>query len=226
MKRTIIFGCLGIVFVVGIISTTVFAVLYINSQNEIKVKDAELTACSTQKSTEEPICPAPEDSTDQIAFIDNGESIEVIYPISWEGELTTNISDDYAFEPEYGRVISTYNYTLTKDTAVLEFQRIMGGVDGFPSGLKTTTHDWVNVVGTDLLRYSDKDENQWSYVEEVDCDSLGEPFFSAEEVSTFDVCIGSFFPGFGVSGASVVTINESNAELLLEADLIVKSALN
>lgn len=226
MKRIIIFGCIGSLFVLGLISTTVFAALYINSQNELKVKDAELAACAVQKSSEDTSCPTLDPISEELSFIDNGESIEVIYPSTWSGELTTNISDDYAFEPEYGRVISTYNYTLTKAGSTLQFLRIMGGVDGFPTGLTASTHDWVSIPGTDIVRYSSIGENVWSYVEEIDCTTLGEPFFSAEEVATFDVCIGSFFPGFGVSGASVATIDTEDADLLAEADLIAKSALN
>lgn len=226
MKRIIIFGCLGTLFVVGVFSTTIFAVLYLNSQNELKVKDAELASCAVQKSGDDTACPTLDSMDEEISFVDNGESIEVVYPYTWTGELTTNISDDYAFEPEYGRVISTYNYTLTKSGATLQFLRIMGGVDGFPTGLTASTHDWVSIAGTDIVRYSSIGENLWSYVEEIDCATLGEPFFSAEEVATFDVCIGSFFPGFGVSGASVATVDTADAELLAEADLIAKSALN
>jgi len=227
MKRIIIFGCIGVLFLVGLISTTIFAVLYLNSQNEIKVKNAELASCNTDKVIPtEVTCPTPTTGTTENTFIDNGQSIEVRYPTSWTGVLTTNITDDYAYEPEYGRVITKYDYTLTKSGTSLKFSRIMGAVDGFPSGLKVATHDWFEIPGTDVLRYSDKDQNVWQYVSKIDCAEIGEPFFTPVEVASFGVCIASFFPGFGVSGASVATINSLNATILGEADLIVKSALN
>lgn len=227
MKRIIIFSCLGILFLLGLVSTTVFAVLYINSQNELKLKDTSLALCNSQKSQDS--CVEEEDISESLeyTFTDDGQDISITYPTTWTGILTTTISPEFAYEPVYGRIATGYEYNLTKSGVNLKFQKLMGAVDGFPSGLSSTEHDWAEVSGTNILRFSSKGENNWRYAEIIDCSTLVDgPFFTAEELASFDVCIGSFFPGFGNLGANIVTIQTSNSTLLLEADLIVKSALN
>ncbi len=227
MKRILILGCIGILFLAGIISTTTFAVLYMNSQNEIKIKNVELSACMANVAEEAPTCPeVPTTTSTDSTFKDDGQSIEIRYPNTWVGVLNTKLSTDFAYEPEYGKVISKYEYTLRKSGVALKFTRILGGVDGFPNGLKASTHDWKEISGTNLVRYSEKGENNWRYVSSVDCSDLGEPFFTVEEVASFSVCVGSFFPGFGTDGASTATIETGDVDLLDEADQIAKSALN
>lgn len=225
MKQLLIYGCLGVFILVGIISSTVLAVLFINSQNEIRIRDVQLASCSSL-SLDTIECPAPTAVDSQIRFIDEGQDILIEYPSSWNGSLDTTLSSDFSYEPEYGRVITKYDYSLVKSGVTLKFSRIIGGVDGFPFGLENSTHDWFEIPGTSLIRYSDKGLNEWRYVEKLDCSTFGEPFFTPAEVASFDECVGPFFPGFGVVGASTVNIRTSNPTLLEEADLIVTSALN
>jgi hypothetical protein len=228
MKRVLLYGCLGILVLTGFVSTIIFVVLYITSQNDIKIKNAELALCLTNNTNN---CVPTQNESESIQsteqkFVDAGQNINIDYPSSWVGELDTSISTDFAYEPIYGRVIEKYDFNLTKSATTLKFSKILGGVDGFPDGIKSVTHDWVEISGTDLVRVSDKGANKWRYVEMLNCATLGEPFFTPAEVASFDLCIGSFFPGFGTLGASSVSINSSNSVLLEEADLIVKSALN
>lgn len=225
MKRTIILGCLVILFLAGLVSTTIFVVLYLNSQNEIKLKDVQIAACQNAENKEQNICPEIPEEED-LAFTDIGQNIEVLYPSSWVGVLNTEISDDFAYEPIYGRVISVYEYTLTKASTNIKFEKVLPAVDGFPSGLTSEEYNWVEISGTNVLRFASIGSNTWKYVSKIDCESLGEPFFTEEEVANFDMCIGSFFPGFGTLGASNVTVQSSSEDLLSEADLIVKSAIN
>ncbi len=229
MKRILIFGCIGALFLAGIVSTTIFAVLYLNSQNEIKVKNVELAACLAKPTESTTTCPdltAPTTGPTELTFKDEGQSIEVVYPSTWTGTLNTKLSEDFAYEPEYGKVISKYEFLVKKGGATLKFTRILGGVDGFADGLKTSTHDWSIIAGTDLIRISQKGENDWKYTHTVDCSTLGDPFFTPSEVASFDICVGSFFPGFGITGASTANIKTGDATLLEEADQIVKSTMN
>ena len=228
MRKYIILGCLGILFLVGIVSTTIFAVLYINSKNEIKVKNVELAACLAKPADTTTKCPdsTTTSTSTNLTFKDEGQSIEVVYPSTWVGTLNTKLSDDFAYEPEYGKVISKYEFDLKKGGATLRFSRILGGVDGFADGLKSSTHDWKVISGTDLIRVSQKGENDWKYTYTVDCSTLGDPFFTPAEVASFDICVGSFYPGFGVYGASTAVIKTGDATLLEEADEIAKSAMN
>lgn len=228
MKKIIIFGCLGVLFLVGLISTTIFAVLYINSQNEIKVKNAELVACTVKANTDEVTTTACQETNTpaEYTFKDDGQGIKITYPTSWTGVLTTKVSTDFAYTPEYGKVISTYEYNLTKSGATLKFKEILAGIDGFGTGLKTSSFDYKVITGTNLVRYSAKGANDWKYVQKVDCSTFGEPMFDPAEVATYEVCVSSFFPGFGTNNASFATIKTSDATLLDEADQIAKSALN
>lgn len=228
MKRYLILGCLLLLSIAGLVSSTTFIVLYISSQNELGSKTSELNMCINERDTT-PSCN-DEVLTDSeiktVQFKDDGQDISITYPLAWQGALTTEISSDFVYDPVYGRVITKYEYNLTKSGVTLKFLKLIGAVDGFPLGLKSTDSDWVQVSGTNIVRYSNKGENDWKYVEILDCSEMAGPFFTEEEISSFDLCVGSFFPGFGSLGANSLTIKTSNAQILQESDLIAKSALN
>lgn len=229
MKRLIVLGCLGFLVISGIISTTVFTLLYFQSQNQLNVKTEELVLCKSASTSTTQQCdstPLAAESKTETTFRDIGQDIKVTYPTTWTADLNTGISTDFAYEPIYGRIINKYELTLTKSSTELKFVKILGAVGGFASGLKAANEDWQKIEGSNLVRYSNKGKNDWKYSTEVKCSDLSPEMYGADELAGFEICVNPFFAGFGTLGASNVSIKSSNKVILEEADKIVVSALN
>ena len=150
--------------------------------------------------------------------------ITVKYPTSWEGQLQTTVSTDFVYEPTNGKVISKYDLILTKSSSKLTFSRVLVATGFMPDGLKSSTHDYVEVTPK-VLRYSEKGENDWRYVEKLNCGDYADS--EVIDLTGFDECYLTIFPGFGSeNGAAFVKLKSSDMTIISEADEIVKSALN
>ena len=158
-----------------------------------------------------------------INFKDDALDINLDYPSSWKLSLDTEISEDFAYEPVYGRVIQNYTATLNKGTSRLIFKKILGAVDGFPNKIKPTELNYVEVTA-DLVRYKQTDEAIWNYVQLLNCSDFEGELFS-EPAAVDEVCVSPFYGGFG-NWANVAQLTGNNTTDFEEADQIAISALN
>lgn len=197
----------------------VFGYLYFTKNNEY----ADLLARALEGGSD--ISPATEEDSATtptiITFEDTPLDVSFNYPSTWSLAMGTNVSEDFAYEPVYGRILQNYKATLTKGTSVLTFEKNLGAIDGFPSLVDKSTVDFVEVSG-DLIRYKQPAETKWKYVQWMSCDDFAEMFGSP---AATEVCLSSFYPGFG-NWANIAYISASSEADLLEADQIVVSALN
>lgn len=207
--------------VILLISTGAFAYLFFSQSTkagvlELQVESLQNTLASLESEEGD---TSPESNTTK--FVDIGMEINLEYPLSWTMELNTQSTDDFVYEPIYGRVIEKYELILVKNATELKFTKILGAVDGFPAGFNDSEMDYID-LGNNLMRISENGANEWSYVQKLACsDYTGEPF----DMSEYDICYANFFPGFG-KYANYAGINSSDLTLLSEADNIVLSALN
>ncbi len=219
MKKILI-GMLVMFLIVTTISSAVLGYFLIMKNNEVValLNKAPVTPTPSPSPTPTPVTPTT------FTFEDIGQGVKVTYPTGWTHTLETKLSADFAYTPEYGKVISKYNLVFKKSDVVLTFQEILAGIDGFPSPVNKTTHDYV-LVSPKLVRYSEKGKNLWKYSQKESCDSVVGTFLSAEEAAAADFCVGPFFPGFSTAAASTVQATGANADALKEADQIVLSGL-
>lgn len=215
-------GMMVMLIVILFILAAAFGYLFFNVSTKadaMKLQIDSLQQELAEENSADSDTPAVEPTTTN--FVDIGMEINLEYPLSWTMELNTEATDDFVYEPIYGRVIETYELILVKQGTELHFTKILGAVDGFPAGLDTATMDHVD-ISNDIMRISEKDQNKWSYVNKLSCDDYsGEPF----DMSEFEICYSTFFPGFG-KYANDVSMNSSDLTLLAEADEIVLSAIN
>ncbi len=166
--------------------------------------------------------PTVETVSKQISFTDESLEINFKYLDTWNLSLDTKVSEDFAYDPVYGRVLQQYQATLTKGTSALEFKKVLGAVDGFPNKVKEADMDFVK-VNTKLVRYKEKSETKWRYAEELDCADFADYFGSP--AASDEICVSTFYPGFGIY-ANTATVSSTKSEDLVEADAIAVSALN
>lgn len=222
--RKILFGIFFTLFIVFIIATIVFGFLFFRTQATLNDREVSLARANdrilsleAEQSTD---LPTENTETGLLIFEDVGADILIRYPSSWDLVVDTDMSEEFAYEPVYGRILQDYDIVLSKDTVSLEFNRILGAVDGFGSGIKASEYEIVEVSDS-IVRYSELGTNIWSYVETIDCDEI--EMFLDESPESYDLCVGSFFPGFANIGAADVTIITSDELVLSEADAIVLS---
>lgn len=164
---------IGILVFVLIISTTVLGVLFVTKNNEANDLKTNLVSLQTNfdnlKTEHEQLessctgaCP------EKLVFEDTGLSIYVEYPSTWTATLNSAITTEFAFEPIYGVITEGYTLTLKKGSAELKFDKILAGIDGFPSGLSAETDEYVE-VGTTLVRVKETGSDSWKYVSKLDC---------------------------------------------------------
>jgi len=196
----------------------IFGYLYYTKNNEYndlltRVNDGtEVVGSETDTTVSGPVSVTFEDTPLEVSFQ---------YPSTWKLVLGTNVSEDFAYEPVYGRLLQNYKATLKKGTSTLTFEKILGAVDGFPTTVDKSTIDFEEVEGN-LVRYKQPSESKWKYVQVLNCDDFSE-LFGAPAAS--DTCVSTFYSGFG-NWANIAYVTASNEADLAEADQIVISALN
>jgi len=200
-------------------TTGVFGYLYSTKNNEYN----KLLTQSLDKSSDTVIIEEDTKVPDIIInFSDKSLEIDLDYPSSWTLTLDTKISDDFAYEPVYGRIIEQYEATLKKGGAALVFEKILGAVDGFPNKIKKSQVDFIE-VSSKLARYKLTSESEWQYVQLLTCSDYNELFDSPAEVG--EICVTNFYNGFGVY-ANTARVSGGDITELEESDQIVISALN
>lgn len=217
-----------VIFLVLIIvlgaASGIFGYLYFNKVNEYN----NLLATSLEQNNSENTTNNAENSsgnnsdTQMIKFQDISLDINLEYPSTWKLALDTKVSDDFAYDPVYGRIIQQYKATLTKGSSVVTFEKILGAVDGFPNKIKPASLDYLK-VNDKLVRYKQSSETKWKYVQLVNCDDVAELF--TDSVSSDEVCVSTFYDGFG-NYANISYVTPSSELDLTEADQIAVSALN
>jgi len=224
--RKFLLGMVIMLLLVSMIAAAGFGVMYF-------AKTKETTDLSTQKDLLDKDLQKTQQDFDafklslkagtkieeQVIFQDVGMEILVKYPASWIMSLDTGNTEEVVYEPEVGRILTKYKLTLTKSNIDLEFNKLLGPLDGFPNELKKSENDMVD-VGNNLVRHSLKGQNNWSYGLKLNCSDYVELL---GEVAVNSICISPFFSGFG-KYANSATIKTSNAELLAEADKIILGA--
>ena len=206
----------------------IFGYLYVTKNNEYsdllaKTLDSQNLlgnlATNFDSSNKDEIITMQNDSI--IKFEDKFLKVRLEYPESWTLVLDTKITDEFAYEPVYGRIVQQYTSTLTKTSSKVTFEKIIGAVDGFPALIDKSKIDFIEINGS-LIRYKEKSAVEWKYAEWLDCSDFVEIFGSP---TASEVCISSFFPGFGnfANSAKVIAGDEQS---LKEADKIAISALN
>lgn len=213
-KNISIFILLVLVLIFGTVGG-VFGYLYWTKNNEYNALLAK--SIDTSDTTDSVISYA----TTSVTFEDTPLEVALEYPSTWELKLGTKVSEDFAYEPVYGRILEEYKATLTKGSSVLKFEKILGAVDGFPNLVDKSTVDFAEVQGN-LIRYKLPSESKWKYVQWLNCEDFSEMFGSP---TASEVCLSTFYSGFG-NWANIAYITASSETDLLEADQIVISALN
>lgn len=218
LKKIIFIG----IIILLIIFTTIFAVLFILKNNEVNKLNQDLASAVVQLNTKK------DDTKDECTQVCNEDrifkdvalNISITYPSSWSSKFNSALTSEFTYDPEYGVLAKgRYTFTLSKNGNDLKFEKILGAVDGFPSGLKTG--EYVD-LGNNLLRIKNGETSTWQYVSKIDCSTVEELI----EVSDPLVCYGSFFPGFGDTHASILYIDTDDSSILKETDKIALSALN
>lgn len=219
-------ACVTLLFIILVVTSTVLGILlYLKNTETLTLAADKANLDNRIKLLESQLSELQANNTDStIKFEDTGLDIEIEYPNDWIAELNSKITNEYADEPVYGPIIQGYEFTLVKGDAELKFEKIMGAIDGFPSGLVNGT-DSFEILGDDLVRVKGNG-NSWRYVQRLDCSDFDDDG-AIINLSDADECVSSFLGGFGNNRfASIANITATDENLIKEADEIVKSTLN
>lgn len=220
MKRFLL-GILITLLLVFIATTAIFAFLFFRTQTDLNSRNTELSNSLLEiEDLDSDTSGLNEIPSELITFEDVGADIIIEYPSSWNLIVDTDMSEEFAYEPVYGRILEDYDITLDKAGGNIVFDRILGAIDGFGSGLKESSSDIFEVTDS-IVRYATKGESDWSYAKLISCSDI--EMFLDEPASDYDFCIEPFFSDIANIGATQVTVSSSNADVLLEADSIVIS---
>lgn len=160
------------------------------------------------------------DNVSTLRFEDRSMEIKFDYPSDWNLLMDTMITEEFAYEPIYGRIAQDYIISVGKNGSRLQIINELSAVDGFPDGFKTGEMDYVE-VNNDVMRIADKNSNGWNYVSKADCAEMSSELI---DLSEFDVCYTPFAPQISKFPVRI-EIESKDSEILKEADSIILSAI-